>query len=49
MKDAEEAVKVALAQCKAGTVDFTRVTQLEQTLVSLQDALAQDQGASLPA
>jgi outer membrane protein TolC len=45
VKDARQAVDVALAQYKAGTVDFTRVTQLEQTLVSLQDTLAQDQGA----
>ncbi len=31
--DAEKAVKIVLAQYEAGTVDFTRVTQLEQNLV----------------
>jgi NodT family efflux transporter outer membrane factor (OMF) lipoprotein len=44
VKDAEEAVRIAVAQYKAGTVDFTRVTQLEQALVSQQDTLAQAQG-----
>jgi NodT family efflux transporter outer membrane factor (OMF) lipoprotein len=44
VKDAEEAVQIALAQYKAGTVDFTRITQLEQTLVTQQNTLAQDQG-----
>jgi NodT family efflux transporter outer membrane factor (OMF) lipoprotein len=44
VKAAEKAVKIALAQYKAGTVDFTRVTQVEQTLVSQQDDLAQAQG-----
>jgi NodT family efflux transporter outer membrane factor (OMF) lipoprotein len=44
VKDAEEAVQIALAQYKAGTVDFTRVTQLETTLVTQQNTLAQDQG-----
>jgi NodT family efflux transporter outer membrane factor (OMF) lipoprotein len=39
--DAEEAVKIALGQYQAGTIDFTRVTQLEQNLVLLQDTLAQ--------
>jgi NodT family efflux transporter outer membrane factor (OMF) lipoprotein len=42
--DAREAVDIALAQYKAGTVDFTRVTQLETTLVTQQDTLAQAQG-----
>jgi NodT family efflux transporter outer membrane factor (OMF) lipoprotein len=42
--DAQEAVDIALAQYKAGTVDFTRVTQLETTLVTQQDTLAQAQG-----
>ena len=32
-----------LAQYKAGTIDFTRVTQLEQTLVQQQDVLTQAQ------
>jgi NodT family efflux transporter outer membrane factor (OMF) lipoprotein len=41
---AEKAVKIALAQYKAGTIDFTRVTQLEQTLVQQQDVLAQARG-----
>jgi NodT family efflux transporter outer membrane factor (OMF) lipoprotein len=44
VKDADEAVQIAVAQYKAGIVDFTRVTQLEQTLVTQQDTLAQDQG-----
>jgi NodT family efflux transporter outer membrane factor (OMF) lipoprotein len=44
VKDAQEAVEIALAQYKAGTVDFTRVTQLETTLVTQQDTLAQAQG-----
>jgi NodT family efflux transporter outer membrane factor (OMF) lipoprotein len=44
VEDAEKAVKIALAQYKAGTVDLTRVTQLETTLVQLQDTLAQARG-----
>jgi NodT family efflux transporter outer membrane factor (OMF) lipoprotein len=44
VKDAEEAVQIAVAQYKAGTIDFTRVTQLEQNLVTQQDTLAQAQG-----
>jgi NodT family efflux transporter outer membrane factor (OMF) lipoprotein len=44
VKDAQEAVDIALAQYKAGTIDFTRVTQLEQALVTQQDTLAQAQG-----
>jgi NodT family efflux transporter outer membrane factor (OMF) lipoprotein len=44
VKDAEEAVQIGIAQYKAGTIDFTRVTQLEQNLVLLQDTLAQAQG-----
>jgi NodT family efflux transporter outer membrane factor (OMF) lipoprotein len=44
VKDAQEAVEIALAQYQAGTVDFTRVTQLETTLVTQQDTLAQAQG-----
>jgi NodT family efflux transporter outer membrane factor (OMF) lipoprotein len=42
--DAEKAVQIVVAQYRAGTVDFTRVTQIEQTLVPLQDVLAQAQG-----
>jgi NodT family efflux transporter outer membrane factor (OMF) lipoprotein len=44
VNDAREAVDIALAQYKAGTIDFTRVTQLETTLVTQQDTLAQAQG-----
>ncbi len=44
VKAAEEAVQIAVAQYKAGTIDFTRVTQLEQNLVTQQDTLAQAQG-----
>jgi NodT family efflux transporter outer membrane factor (OMF) lipoprotein len=42
--NAERAVRIALAQYAAGTIDFTRVTQLETTLVQLQDNLAQTRG-----
>ena len=42
--DAQKAVQLALAQYKAGTVDFTRVTQVEQTLVQQQDTLMQALG-----
>jgi NodT family efflux transporter outer membrane factor (OMF) lipoprotein len=38
--DAEKAVRIALAQYTAGTIDLTRVTVLEQNLVPLQDTLA---------
>jgi outer membrane protein TolC len=41
---AEKAVKVALVQYKGGIIDLTRVTQLETTLVQLQDTLALAQG-----
>jgi outer membrane protein TolC len=41
--DAQKAVVIVLAQFKAGQVDLTRVTQLEQTLVQQQDVLAQAQ------
>jgi len=41
---ADKSVKIVLAQYEAGTVDFTRVTQLEQILVQEQDTLAQAQG-----
>jgi hypothetical protein len=37
-------VKIALAQYEAGTIDFTRVTQLEQALVTAEDLLAQARG-----
>jgi NodT family efflux transporter outer membrane factor (OMF) lipoprotein len=39
--EAEQAVKLSLVQYKAGTVDFTRVTQLELNLVQQKDILAQ--------
>jgi NodT family efflux transporter outer membrane factor (OMF) lipoprotein len=42
--EALEAVKLVLVQYEKGTVDFTRVTQLQQTLVLQQDNLAQAQG-----
>jgi NodT family efflux transporter outer membrane factor (OMF) lipoprotein len=42
--DTEKAVEIVLAQYKAGTTDFTRVTQIEQTLVQEQDVLAQARG-----
>jgi NodT family efflux transporter outer membrane factor (OMF) lipoprotein len=41
---AEKAVKIALTKYKAGTIDFTRVTQIQLTLVELQDTLAQARG-----
>jgi NodT family efflux transporter outer membrane factor (OMF) lipoprotein len=44
VKEAKDAVEIAVAQYGAGTVDFTRVTQLEQNLVTQQDTLAQAQG-----
>jgi NodT family efflux transporter outer membrane factor (OMF) lipoprotein len=44
VKAAEEAVQTAIAQYRAGTVDFTRVTQVERDLVTQQDTLAQAQG-----
>ena len=42
--DTEKAVEIVLAQYKAGTSDFTRVTQVEQNLVLQQDVLAQARG-----
>jgi NodT family efflux transporter outer membrane factor (OMF) lipoprotein len=42
--EALEAVKLVLVQYEKGTVDFTRVTQLQLTLVQQQDDLAQAQG-----
>jgi NodT family efflux transporter outer membrane factor (OMF) lipoprotein len=42
--DALLAVKIGLAQYRAGTVDLTRVTQLEQTVAQLQDTLALARG-----
>jgi NodT family efflux transporter outer membrane factor (OMF) lipoprotein len=43
VEDTQKAVKIVLAQYPQ-LVDFTRVTQLEQTLVLQQDVLAQAQG-----
>jgi outer membrane protein TolC len=42
--DAVAAVNVALLQYKAGTTDFTTVTQVEQIQVVQEDTLAQAQG-----
>ena len=42
--DAVAAVNVALLQYKAGTTDFTTVTQVQQIQVLQQDTLAQAQG-----
>jgi NodT family efflux transporter outer membrane factor (OMF) lipoprotein len=42
--EALEAVKLVVAQYKAGTVDFTRVTQVEQNLVLQQNTLAEARG-----
>lgn len=42
--DAEKAVKIVLAQYKAGAIDFTRVTQLELALVQQQDVLTDARG-----
>ena len=42
--NAEKAVAILRAQGKAGTVDFTRVIQVEENRVEQQDTLAQSQG-----
>jgi NodT family efflux transporter outer membrane factor (OMF) lipoprotein len=42
--NAKKAVQIAIVQYKAGTVDFTTVTQVEQALVQQEDTLAQAQG-----
>ena len=42
--DAQKAVTIVLAQYRAGAIDFTRVTQLEVTLVQEQDVLSQAEG-----
>jgi NodT family efflux transporter outer membrane factor (OMF) lipoprotein len=44
VNDAEAAVNVALLQYKAGSTDFTTVTQVEQIQVLQQDTLAQAKG-----
>jgi len=41
---AEKAVKIVVTKYRGGTVDFTRVTQIQLTLVELQDTLAQARG-----
>jgi NodT family efflux transporter outer membrane factor (OMF) lipoprotein len=43
-EDLEKAVRIVLAQYKEGTVDLTRVTQVEQSLVLALDTLAQARG-----
>lgn len=45
VEDAEKGVVIVLAQYKAGTVDFTRVTQLEQALAVAEDGLAVAEGS----
>jgi NodT family efflux transporter outer membrane factor (OMF) lipoprotein len=42
--EAQKAVALGLVQYKAGTVDFTRITQLEQNLVLEQNTLAEARG-----
>ena len=44
VRDAQKAVDIVLIQYRGGTIDFTRVTQLEQFLVQQQDVLAQARG-----
>lgn len=44
VKAAERSVNVAIAQYKGGTVDFNRVSLLEQNLVQQQNLLAQARG-----
>jgi NodT family efflux transporter outer membrane factor (OMF) lipoprotein len=44
VSDAEEAIKYAVDQYRAGTIDFTRVAQLQENLVLFQDTLAQARG-----
>jgi NodT family efflux transporter outer membrane factor (OMF) lipoprotein len=44
VEDTEKAVRIVVAQYREGTVDFTRVTQIEQNLVQLLDTLAQARG-----
>jgi hypothetical protein len=41
---AQKAVSLGLVQYQAGTVDFTRITQLEQNLVLQQNTLALARG-----
>jgi NodT family efflux transporter outer membrane factor (OMF) lipoprotein len=44
VEDLQKAVKIVLAQYKEGTVDLTRVTQIEQNLVLALDTLAVARG-----
>jgi NodT family efflux transporter outer membrane factor (OMF) lipoprotein len=44
VENQEEAVKLITTQYETGGVDFTRVTQIQQTLVEQQDTLAQARG-----
>ncbi|MCE9553951.1 MAG: efflux transporter outer membrane subunit [Planctomycetes bacterium] len=42
--EAEQAVRLVQVQYSAGTIDFTRVTQVQQDLVRQQDILVQSRG-----
>jgi Outer membrane efflux protein len=44
VEDADKAVRIVVAQYREGAVDFTRVTQIQLTLVPLLDTLAQARG-----
>jgi NodT family efflux transporter outer membrane factor (OMF) lipoprotein len=44
VEDADKAVRIVVAQYREGTVDFTRVTQIQLNLVPLLDTLAQARG-----
>jgi NodT family efflux transporter outer membrane factor (OMF) lipoprotein len=44
VEDLQKAVKIVVAQYREGTIDFTRVTQIEQSLVLALDTLAQARG-----
>jgi NodT family efflux transporter outer membrane factor (OMF) lipoprotein len=44
VRDTQSAVAIVLAKYKGGLIDFTRVDQLEQSLVQQEDVLAQSQG-----
>ena len=44
VEDADKAVRLVVAQYREGTVDFTRVTQIQLTLVPLLDTLARARG-----
>ncbi|HEX4620618.1 MAG TPA: efflux transporter outer membrane subunit, partial [Myxococcaceae bacterium] len=44
VEDADKAVRLVVAQYREGTIDFTRVTQIQLNLVPLLDTLAQARG-----